>query len=557
MQSQLNEIIKRTNHLWGAELSPPIIFETEEEAQKSPLGNELAGFDMGSHNLMINKTKIEQKYGKEFLEVILSHEVGHYALAPYDLENMIYLIHDAKEILGNIEIAKYAENLFTDTIVNSYIYKNDPKNKQSTVKLYQKMNNAPGESPAAWKVYMRTYEKLWGLKAGTFTKGIDKRVEDAASSISKMLTPKNLSDIFNQPEWREKMKAYAEIMKPFLNEEKNEIEKQKQQQCASGSCPAQKDSSKAPGQPSPANTAPGSGNAGKELGSGIIIHKHDPKECKQDDKTFGKVAETLGKDEAIAIYAGLGLGKSRLLEDELIDSLAELYTIRFPKSYCSKTGKKFNGYNKVGASNFVRADIPHSTLIGGKIIPGYNTFAKRFKESSVQYGEGKRAPDLVLALDTSGSMQKEAYYSVLAAKIAANSTLEAGGAVAVSNFSYACIGHEQGFLRDKKKVYKLIELQQGGGTVFPTSELVNLINHHREPQYLVVVTDTAFSNLEDAVKSLESLDRKLVGGAFLLVNTPVLLDQELNKFNYDVIPVSANGLPREIQLKMKRVLNYA
>lgn len=554
MPSQLIDEINRTNRLWGAELSPPLVFETEEEAIESPLGDELAGFDMGSHNLMINKKKIERNFGKEFLEVILSHEVGHYALAPYDLENMIYLLHAANSVLGDLDSAKYAENLFTDTIVNSYIYKNDPRNKQAIVKFYQRMGRTSEKTPELWQAYLRSYEKLWGLNSGTIVRGVSKKAETAASSIAKMMAPGSISDIFNQPEWQDKMKKYAETVKDLIKEEKDQLEKKKQQDanCSNSNAP-----NKSSGQPSPANTSQGSGNAGKELGSGVIIHKHDPKAYKQDDKTFGKVAEKIGKDDAIAIYAGLGLGSPRTLEDSLINSLAELHTIRFPKSYCSKTGKKFNGYTKVSASNLVRADIPYSVLTGGRIIPGHNTFAKRFKEASFSYGLGKRVPDLVLALDTSGSMQGEAYYSVLAAKIAANSTLEAGGAVAVSNFSCTSIGHEQGFLRDKKKIYKLIELQQGGGTTFPTSELVQLITGHKEPQYLVVVTDTGFYNVQEAIHSLETIDKKLVGGAFLLVNTTTPIHSELNKFNYDIVPVSGSSLPKEIQLKMKRVLNYA
>lgn len=548
MTAAIAETAHKTYRNWGAELDPPIIFESEEEALASSLGNEYAGFDMGGHNLMINKEKISKNLGWDLFEVILSHEVGHHSLAPYDLENMIYMIHQAKQVLGSVQEAKLIENLFTDTIVNSFIYKNDQKNRQALVKLYNKMSPPSAEKPKAWKLYLRTYEKLWNLTPGTLVKSTPADVEQAAGSMVKMLAPRDISDIFQQPEWQDKVRKYAEIMKPFINEEKQENQTQSSQG-------GNKSKNGDAGQNKTQGSS-GKGEEKKELGSGIIIHRHNPASYKQDEKTFGKVAEAIGKDEAKEIYAGLGLGTPGTLEDSLINSLAELYTIRLPKAQCSKTGKKFIGYKKVSASKLIEADIPFSVTTGGRLIPGYNTFARRFKEASFKIGNGLGIPDLIIALDTSGSMQGSAYYSVLAAKIAANSTLYAGGAVAVSNFSGQCIGHEQGFMRDKKKIYKIIERQQNGGTVFPVQELAGLISKHNRLQYLIAITDTAFSNVEDAVNGLRQVDSYLVGGAFLLVNTSVPLHNDLNKFNYDIIPVTGAALPKEINLRMRKVLNY-
>lgn len=617
MAQTLTEIVNRTYRTWGAELSPPIIFQTEQESRDSVLGDEYAGFDMGGHNLMMNKEKIDKNLGMDFFPVILSHEVGHYSLAPFDLENMIYLVHEAKKVFGDVKTSKHIENLFTDTIVNSYIFKNDTHNKDKIVKLYNKMCPPNQNSPDAWKVYLRTYEKLWNLKPDTLVKGCSKDVDDAAVKISKILAPNHLGNVFDQPEWRTKIRKYAEVMKPFIDAEKqdscqkgqgkggqgqnqgNQSQGQgnqsqgnsgqqnpaqnsqgqgqnqgsqsngqnSQQQGNSGQHPGQNQGSQSytpgnqaggnQGQQNPAQAGQGQGNRQKELGAGIIINKHDPKGAKQDEKTFGRVAEQIGKDEAKAIYAGLGLGSPSNLEDALIDSLAELYTIVLPRAKSFRTGKKFIGYQKVSASKFNKADLVYSISSGGRLIPGYNTFAQRFKESNNLAGEGMKTPDLNIALDTSGSMQGAAYYSVLASKIAANSTLKAGGAVAVYNFSCRCIGHEKGFMRDKKKVYRLIERQQNGGTTFPTKELVdNILKNKENPQYLMVITDTAWSNVSDAVKALQQVDQCLVGGAFFLVNTVVPLHSDLNRFNYEIIPVSDSSLTGETRLRMRKVLNH-
>jgi len=556
------EIVDRTYAMWGADLAPPMVFDTEQDAIKGGLGDEYAGFDMKAHNLMVNKQKISKNLGWDFFEVILSHEVGHYDHSPRDLENMIILMHEAKQVLGDLKLAKYVENLFTDTIVNSFIYKNDSRNRSKLVKLYNKMSPLSEKKPEAWQLYLRTYEKLWKLPANTLVPRVNQRVEKAAQNIESILAPNGIEDVFDQPQWKDKVRKYAEEMKPFINAEKEQSSQQGQGQGGQGGSQGQNQSQgqgnqqgnqKGNKQQAPGQVGQGKGDAKKELGSGIIIHKHDPKRYKQDEKTFGKVAEQIGKDAAKQIYAGLGLGSPRNLEDSLINSLAELYTIILPRARSSRSGKRFIGYNKT--RRLQDANIPYSQSTWGIIAPGITTFAEKFKMASAKCGRGVSTPDLNLLLDTSGSMQGSAYYSVLAGKIAANSTLRNGGAVCVYNFSGRCIGHDQGFQRDKKKLYRLIERQQNGGTTFPTRELLAGIRKNKDhPQYILVITDTGFSNVQDAANSLQQVDNYVVGGAFFLVNTMVPLHAELTKMNYEFIPVSGNQLAKETRLRMKKVV---
>jgi hypothetical protein len=557
------EIIDRTYGMWGADLAPPIIFETAQDAIAGGLGDEFAGFDMKAHNLMVNKQKISKNLGWDFFEVILSHEVGHYDHSPRDLENMIVLMHEAKEVVGDLKLAKYVENLFTDTIVNSFIYKNDSRNRQKLVQLYNKMSPISEKKPEAWQVYLRTYEKLWNLPASTLVSKVSNKVEKAAQNIQDILTPNSIDDMFDQPQWKDKVRKYAEEMKPFINAEKEQSNQQSQGQGNQSSSQNQnnnqgqgqgqgKGNQKGNGQQQGQGSS-GQGNAKKELGSGVIIHEHDPKKYKQDEKTFGKVAEQIGKDAAKQIYAGLGLGNPRNLEDALINSLAEVYKIILPRARSSKSGKRFIGHSKT--KRLQDTNILYSKSAHGIIAPGITTFADKFKMASNKCGRGIATPDLNLLLDTSGSMQGSAYYSVLAAKIAANSTLHNGGAVCVYNFSCRCIGPDQGFQRDKKKVYRLIERQQNGGTIFPTQELITNIRKNKDnPQYILVITDTALSNVESAVSTLQQVDNYVIGGAFFLVNTYGAVREEFKKTNYEFIPVTDNSLAKETRLRMKKVV---
>ncbi|MBW2986601.1 hypothetical protein KY333_04495 [Candidatus Woesearchaeota archaeon] len=569
------EIVDRTYGMWGADLAPPIIFDTAQDAIAGGLGDEYAGFDMKAHNLMVNKQKISKNLGWDFFEVILSHEVGHYDHSPRDLENMIILLHEAKEVVGDLKLAKYVENLFTDTIVNSFIYKNDSRNRQKLVELYNKMSPLSEKKPEAWQVYLRTYEKLWNLSPNTLVSQVTSKAEKAADNIHKMMAPKSIDDVFDQPQWKDKVRKYAEEMKPFINAEKEQSDQQSQGQGKQNSSQnqnnnqgqgqgqgqkqgnqkgnGQQQGQGSSGQGNQGQATPGQGNAKKELGSGVIIHKHDPKKYKQDEKTFGKVAEQIGKDAAKQIYAGLGLGNPRNLEDALINSLAEVYKIILPRARSSRSGKRFIGHGKT--KRLQDTNILYSKSTWGIIAPGITTFADKFKMASTKCGRGVATPDLNLLLDTSGSMQGSAYYSVLAAKIAANSTLHNGGAVCVYNFSRRCIGHTDGFQRDKKKVYRLIEHQQSGGTIFPTRELIAGIKKNKDnPQYVLVITDTGFGNVQGAAEALQQVDNQVIGGAFFLVNTYVPLHAELKKTNYEFIPVTDNSLAKETRLRMKKVV---
>jgi len=158
---------KRIKKLWNADLNPPIIYDTRKEA-KPHLGDEIAAFDCEEISIMVSKPKVEEYVGLENMDMIVAHEVGHYAMIPYDWSTYLTLINEADKVIKNVESAEHVANLFSDAILNTYIFNHDKK----IVEMYKKMAEDSESQPEDWQLYVRSYEKLWNLADGTLISSV-------------------------------------------------------------------------------------------------------------------------------------------------------------------------------------------------------------------------------------------------------------------------------------------------------------------------------------------------------------------------------------------------
>jgi len=144
----------------------------------------------------------------------------------------------------------------------------------------------------------------------------------------------------------------------------------------------------------------------------------------------------------------------------------------------------------------------------GRLLP---SIAKRrlYTGGESEYSDA-RVPDLVVAIDSSGSMRnpnQHKSFAVLAACVAARSYLGNRSSVAVLNFSSGV--KLLGFSNDEAKVLQQVCTYQGGGTTLRIDALDGLLESRSgndRPVDLLVITDMGIMNIGDVVARISEYE---------------------------------------------------
>ncbi len=509
--------------LWNADLERPIVFKTREEA-KPHIGDEIAAFDSSNNRIMVNEKKLEEVLGREFASTVVSHEVGHYAMIPYDLATLLCLVNAADEVLKDVKLAKYIENLFADTVLNTFIFRKDKSATldKKIVRMYKKMGEGASSGPDAWKLYLRSYEKLWKLPSDTLVSDVSDKVDGDAEKIANILE----EEIFLEDKWEDKIKKYAEVMKPY-------VEQEKQQNDARGGGQQQEE---------------------KELGSGVIPVPVNPSQMKDIEGNIKKAAKKIGQKKIKRLVAGLGLGKPKFANRLFYEAKAQQYAVSLPTVNTSAGVEFPQSPRPWGPSDPISdLDIPYSIQMAGRILPGF-TYSWN-KENGRAQGASKEHPDLFILLDTSASMgdpNKMESYSVISSMVAARCALNVGSRVAVINFS--CDFLRLDYTRDRKTVDDALLHHFNGGTDLPMDEMLKVVESNCKPQYLLLITDAGAANLDSALPYYKRALGKLVGGSLFLIGADPSDGKRFSRIGYEVMPIQDEKDLLGLTLKKAREL---
>jgi hypothetical protein len=103
--------------------------------------------------------------------------------------------------------------------------------------------------------------------------------------------------------------------------------------------------------------------------------------------------------------------------------------------------------------------------------------------------------------------------------VIADSALNTGNKVAVINFAGGGDMLIQRYTTDVNNVHNAIMTYYCSGTVFPTTELIDLVNSNRKKQHLYIITDTGFHNSDSAINYLDQALRLAKGGGTLFLSS--------------------------------------
>ncbi|MFW9773001.1 MAG: hypothetical protein ACFFBY_04330 [Promethearchaeota archaeon] len=449
----------------------------------------------------------EQEEYINYFHAISLHEVSHYQIIPYDgLINAKLLKAAMKHVNGNF--APIVVNLFADLVIDTKLYKKFPEliywELKQTYNYIQ--NNYKDHFSNFSKLLFRTYELLLNIQLSETNS--NSTIDDLSEQIVKI----TLKDFEDETTWEQKVEKISSVLKTLILDTftpKVGAEYDKNSR------------SKSPNQP----------RTGVEIPEDVLEIMDNPLEIKSSDKLketsedeLRKKAEIFARETpysefgAPATQAGLVVDKNPLATwyRGLAKNLIEI------KIYEEKFGGKMPIYPELWriGEPIDQLDIIQTVLTSPVIIPNITT-RKWSKEDGFGYLSDKQLPDLLLVIDSSGSMNwnysakdpRGQYHTALIASFAAlHYAITKGIKFSIINFSNRPITCD--WTKNYHNAEEVLLKYQGGGTHLPVESIERQCDTSERNSLVLIITDFAIYNWAAAKKTLIKLSEnghKIVG----------------------------------------------
>jgi hypothetical protein len=462
----------------------------------------------------------DQDYINYFYAISL-HEVSHYQIIPYDgLINARLL--KAAMIYVNENFAPIVVNVFADFVIDAKLHNKKPdlitwELTKTYASLMEKSKNKLSEFS---KFLFRCYEMLLEIQIAEEEEFSS--VEGVASRVVKVVK-KNFED---ETLWEDKVSRIAYHLKSLVNNTFTIIGPR----TSSGEGKANRKSQ-------------GRGGSNVEFPEDILELMDNPLENKNRDKIkeekddeLRQKAEDFARETPYSEF-GAPAGQAGLMLDG--NPLATWYRglakdLIQIKIYEEKPGGQLPIYPEVWrlGEPLEELDIVQTVLTSPIIIPNITT-----RKWAKKIGEGhlieKQIPDLLLVLDSSGSMKwnylarkaSGVYHTALLASFAAlHFAANKGVKFSVINFSNRA--DVCNWTNSYQKAERVLLRYQGGGTQLPIKAIVNQCEKSEREALIFIITDFGIYNWNSTKKLLLNLTakgHKIVG--FFIGNSKIPKDK--------------------------------
>ena len=446
---------------------------------------------------------IEDQDYVNFFYAIALHEVSHYQIIPYDgLINAKLL--KAAMIYVNEYFAPIVVNIFADFVIDAKLYKKNPdliswELIKTYAHLLEKSKNKLSEFS---KFLFRCYEKLMDIQIAD--DDFLSSVENVASKVVNVVK-KNFED---ETLWEDKVSRIAYHLKSLVNNTFTLVGPSTQR-----------------GDGKATRKSQGRGDSNVEFPEEILEIMDNPLENKNRDKLKKDIddelrqkSEEFARETPYSEY-GAPAGQAGIMVDG--NPLATWYRglskdLIEIKIYEEKPGGQLPIYPEVWrlGEPLEELDIVQTVLNSPIIIPNITT-----RKWAKKIGEGhlveKQIPDLLLVLDSSGSMKwnylvKKAsgvYHTALLASFATlHFAANKGVKFSIINFSNRADICD--WTNNYQKAERILLRYQGGGTQLPIKAIVKQCEKSDREVLIFILTDFGIYNWSNAKKLLLSLTNK-------------------------------------------------
>ena len=460
-------------------------------------------------NLANTPLFIEDKDYIDYFYAIALHEVSHYLIIPYDgLINAKLL--KAAMINVNEIFAPIVVNIFADFVIDTKLHQKHPDLMSwELIKTYSNLVEKSKNNLSEFSKFLfRSYEKLLDIQIAQ--DDLLSSVDGVANRVVNVVK-KNFED---ETLWEDKVSKIAYHLKSLVNNTFTLIGPR----TSSGDGKANRKSQ-------------GRSGSNVEFPEDILEVMDNPLENKNQDKLkkdkddeLRQKAEEFAKETPYSEF-GAPAGQAGILIDG--NPLATWYRglskdLIQIKIYEEKPGGQLPIYPEVWrlGEPLEELDVVQTVLNNPIIIPNITTrkWAKRLGEGHLVE---KRIPDLLIVLDSSGSMKwnylaKKAsgfYHTALLASIAAlHFAANKGAKFSVINFSNRADVCD--WTNSYHKAEQILLRYQGGGTQLPIEAIVKQCDKSEREALVFIITDFGIYNWNSAKKLLLNLvyqGHKVVG----------------------------------------------
>ncbi|MFX1238161.1 MAG: hypothetical protein ACFFAS_17695 [Promethearchaeota archaeon] len=426
-----------------------------------------------------------------YFKVVMLHEAYHYLIIPYDGLTNARLLKAAAKHVPQIQ-APIVVNFFSDLIIDTKL-RNTHRlliewEFRHTFNNVLKVNN--GKVSNFSNLLFKTYQKLWDLD---FNLDIEQNLEETANKISKVIK----KDFENESIWEQKITRISFYLKDIINT--TFIFKSSKRKT---------------------NMT----NLSIEYPLDILDIMGNPFEIKNSDRLknnnedeLRQKAEELAKDSTFSEFYG-SASQAGLIVDN--DPLATWYRgLAKDLIKIEIFAQKPRGVNPIYPQKWKLGDpigdldVPLTLSSNPIIIPNITT-KKWIRKDLIGLNPSKSIPDLLIVLDSSGSMKwkyntrsdhsRGAYHSAVIASFAAlHHALSKGARCNVINFAGSI--STSSWTKDYSKVETEILHYQGSGTILPLNALSFACDIAREKVLIFIISDFGISNWIKAKEFLVSL----------------------------------------------------
>lgn len=447
-------------------LSAPRWCVTVADEQRERLSGSFAMIRLTDHAVVIALRQIRELGLERFGVEILAHEIGHHVYVPGDLADQARLLARIRHALPTREgYAGFVANLYADLLVNDRLQRSAGLDLCGVYRALKR----PG-ADRLWALYLRIYERLWALPAGTLVDVEDDPELRVDADLGARVIRAYAGD------WLRGAGRFATLLLSYLLKMDEAPPERGRWLDTAGAGEgadipdglAEADEGEEDGAIHPAEDP--------EL-SGIEGAVPAPPTEAQRDQIGGRKNRYREPASYVDLMKALGV---KVTEKDLVmryyRERAIPHLVPFPARVQRPAGEPIpEGLEPwdLGAP-IARIDWPGTLTRSPVVIPGVTVLERA--EGLADGGEPRRAPfDLYVGIDCSGSMGNPARttsYPVLAGAVLALSALRSGARV------MACLSGEpgsytqtQGFVRGEREVLAVLTDYLGTGYSFGVERL--------------------------------------------------------------------------------------
>ncbi|MHA1961258.1 MAG: vWA domain-containing protein [Candidatus Thorarchaeota archaeon] len=488
---------------------------------------------------------LDANEAEPYLRSISHHEIQHYLVCPFDGVTNGMMFAAARRHVNNAT-AMFVCNLFADLVVDSRLLRRFPRLTHERIQLsiHDSAMRVIDHSPL-WLLIVGCYRAMWGFPLPA-TVDVDRATYAAAEAIVEIVK----KAINRESRWPKACRDIAKIIAEWLPPEDDQLPGC-EGMSSDGSVDADSETVFVPIDVDGIMGSPVEDRNGDRAKRCIDPDSIPDLESEMERLAIEVEQRGGGLDDLDAVYTLAGIGDAASEWIRFWYRAKVRGMIRYEISDQSLSGSvPLTPHLWRLGDPIEELDIVQSLQAFPVLVPNLST-RRWTKTSAYGQSESKSMPDMLIVIDSSGSMtysmgrrnmSGEYHTALLAAFASMDFALQRGKRIAVINFSDGV--RRSNWTRDRREAEMRLLAYQGGGTIAPIKHIEAKCSGAEGDIMVIMMTDAEIANWDNLVAAVERLVSR--GHKFFLFHIgaksrkkPTHAQKELKNAGAVVVPVSS------------------